>query len=102
MFYNFCKFNIIYSKKNAIDLLILSSFMKWFLLGKRRETNNFVSLKSPFHYKLGKNHLTINSITLNLVIPNKVSIKSYSILGNLHSKVLCQQIKYNLISDVKF
>lgn len=91
------KSNLIFSKKNILDLVLINYLLKLGYSGKNVSSNHFVSLKSPFHYKLGKNHLNIESIKINYYLfYNGTSAISMPILGLIESSQIFKKKKYNL------
>lgn len=60
--FNKVKSFILLSKNNSLDLFLFSFFLKTPLFLSVKDTNNFINLKSSFHYKLPKVHLSIKSV----------------------------------------
>lgn len=70
---------MLYSKNFFLETLIYSFFTDTRIKYSRVSSNKFVSLKSPFHYKLPKIHLDVKSIDID--------VYHLSTLPNLYGKL---------------
>jgi len=97
MFLTKVKSNLIFSKKSVLDLVLLNYLVKLDYVKTKQSSNHFVSLKSPFHYKLGKNHLNIDSIGVSYYV---LSWKAFEVntplLGLTTFSQTFKKLNYNL------
>lgn len=97
MFLTKIESNLIFSKKNILDLVLVNYLLKLNYTNFSASSNHFISLKSPFHYKLGKNHLSIESIRVGYYVLSQESFESgISVLGSVASSSTLKKKKYNL------
>lgn len=89
--------NLIFSKKSVLDLVLLNYLVKLDYAKSKQSSNHFVSLKSPFHYKLGKNHLNINSIKVDYYVLSWKAFKGNTpLLGLITLLQTFKKVNYKL------
>ena len=82
------KFTTLFHKTKILDIFIINFISKFKVNLSFSKSNRFVNLKSPFHYKLTKNHFSVKQINIIFFLPTVIGCKTnnFYFFGNLFFK----------------